>query len=477
MAVLPISHRRPSTFGSRIATRPRKARSSSPASRRSSGCCSTSAAPTRRAGLRSGILVSGYQGSPLGGFDREVARLGSLAVEHDIVHRPGVNEELGATAVWGSQMASSLPGARYDGVLGVWYGKAPGVDRAADAIRHGNFAGTDPRGGVLALCGDDPPSKSSTLPSASESLLAALEVPVFAPGSVQEALDLGRHAIACSRASGLWAALKVADRGRRRDRRRRGRRRTASTPRMPILEWEGAPYVHRPSPEPADAAASLELERTLREVRLPLALALRAAQRRSTGSSCAAPRRPARRGRRRRGRATRRCRRCATSTSARRPRAGRSACRSRSTRARSREFAAGLDEVLVVEDKGPFLERLVKDALYGTRRARRGSSASATSAARGWCRRPARSTADTIARAVGCRVLAHEDSAAVRERAGAARRASPLRRSAPPRAALLLRLPAQLEHAGRRRPLVGAGIGCHTMVMLGGAKAAATCAA
>ena len=106
-------------------------------------------------------------------------------------------------------MASTLPGARYDGVLGVWYGKAPGVDRAADAIRHGNFAGTDPRGGVLALCGDDPQSKSSTLPSASESLLAALEVPVFAPGTVQEALDLGRHAIACSRASGLWAALKV----------------------------------------------------------------------------------------------------------------------------------------------------------------------------------------------------------------------------------------------------------------------------
>ena len=139
----------------------------------------------------------------------EVGGLGALAAEYELILQPAVNEELAATAVWGSQLAGTLPGPRYDGVLGVWYGKAPGVDRAADAIRHGNFVGTDPRGGVLALCGDDPACKSSTIPGASESLLAALHVPVFAPGSVQEVLDLGRHAIACSRASGLWAALKV----------------------------------------------------------------------------------------------------------------------------------------------------------------------------------------------------------------------------------------------------------------------------
>ena len=101
------------------------------------------------------------------------------------------------------------PGARKAGVLGVWYGKAPGVDRAADAFRHGNFVGAHPEGGLIALCGDDPTCKSSTLPSATESALAALGMPVVHPGSVQELLDLGRHAIAASRASGLWVAVKA----------------------------------------------------------------------------------------------------------------------------------------------------------------------------------------------------------------------------------------------------------------------------
>src|SRR5215207_2505279 len=222
-----------------------------------------------RAGLRTATLVSGYQGSPLAGFDKEVASLRELAREHDVILRPAVNEELGATAVWGSQLAGTLPGPRYDGVVGVWYGKAPGVDRSADAIRHGNYVGADPHGGVLALCGDDPACKSSTIPSASESLLAALQVPVLAPGSVQELLDLGRHAIACSRASGLWAALKVvtavadatatADVGLDR-----------VVPVVPTLEWEGAPYVHRPSSHLL-APQSMEMERTLRGVRLELA--------------------------------------------------------------------------------------------------------------------------------------------------------------------------------------------------------------
>jgi indolepyruvate ferredoxin oxidoreductase len=164
----------------------------------------------RRAGHRTGTFVSGYPGSPLGGFDVELGRALRLAGDEDVVHVPGLNEDLSATAVWGSQRASALPGARRDGVLGVWYGKSPGIDRSGDAIRHANTAGTGPLSGAVAFVGDDPTGKSSTVPCASESMLAELGLPVFYPGSVQDVVDLGPHAIACSRASGLWTAMKVA---------------------------------------------------------------------------------------------------------------------------------------------------------------------------------------------------------------------------------------------------------------------------
>src|SRR5262249_34905531 len=141
-------------------------------------------------------------------LDRELARQRALLEEHGIVHVPGLNEELAATAAWGSQLARRF-GSGYDGVLGVWYGKAPGLDRAGDALRHANWVGTGRASGGLVLVGDDPGSKSSTLPSASEYALQDFGMPVFYPGSVQEILDLGRHAIACSRASGVWCALKL----------------------------------------------------------------------------------------------------------------------------------------------------------------------------------------------------------------------------------------------------------------------------
>src|SRR3954465_13692469 len=215
----------------------------------------------RTAGLRTGAMVSGYQGSPLGGFDKELGRVRGLATELGLRHVPAVNEELGATAVWGSQLLEALPGATVDGVVGVWYGKAPGVDRAADALRHGSFSGAHPKGGLVALCGDDPSSKSSTLPSASEGILAALHMPVLFPGDLQETLDLLRHAVALSRASGLWSAVKVATNvadaaGTARvgvDRVR---------PVAPILEHDGGPYVHRPNGNLL-APDSLEMERTL----------------------------------------------------------------------------------------------------------------------------------------------------------------------------------------------------------------------
>ena len=220
----------------------------------------------RRRGLSTATLVSGYQGSPLGGLDKELARWREACENHHVFLRPGLNEELGATAAWGSQLASSLPGARYDGVLGMWYGKAPGLDRAADALRHGNFVGVSRTGGALALVGDDPSCKSSTLPSASESLLASLHIPIFFPGNVQEVIDLGLHAFGCSRASGLWAGMKivtnVAD--------GTGTAEVAPdriSPVVPDLGYEHVPSAKLLAPD------SLDMERTMLGERTDLALA------------------------------------------------------------------------------------------------------------------------------------------------------------------------------------------------------------
>jgi indolepyruvate ferredoxin oxidoreductase len=160
-----------------------------------------------RAGLRTGGFVSGYRGSPLGGLDQQAHRAGKLLSEHDIVFKEGLNEDLGATAVWGSQQANLFPGATHDGVFGMWYGKAPGVDRTGDAFKHANFAGTWPKGGVLAVAGDDHACKSSTLPSQSEYAFQDFEMPVLAPADVQEVLDYGLLGYALSRFSGLWVGL------------------------------------------------------------------------------------------------------------------------------------------------------------------------------------------------------------------------------------------------------------------------------
>ncbi|MCP2321258.1 indolepyruvate ferredoxin oxidoreductase [Nocardia amikacinitolerans] len=162
-----------------------------------------------RAGRRTACFISGYEGSPLAGYDTELERNAALLDRHDIVFRPGVNEELAATAVQGTQLAAMQSDKRVDGVSAIWYGKSPGLDRAADAVRHGNLMGAHPEGGVLALVGDDPAAKSSSVPGASELLLADLGLPVLYPADPQQALDFGLHGIAMSRACGLWVAMKV----------------------------------------------------------------------------------------------------------------------------------------------------------------------------------------------------------------------------------------------------------------------------
>ncbi|MGD6741749.1 indolepyruvate ferredoxin oxidoreductase family protein [Streptomyces sp. BH106] len=163
----------------------------------------------RERGLRTGSLVSGYEGSPLAGYDMELARRKPLFEGLDHVHLPAVNEELAATSVMGSQLADQAGSLKVDGVTGYWYGKSPGLDRASDALRHANLVGTHPQGGAVALTGDDPAGKSSSLPCASEYTLADLQMPTLYPADAQDVLELGRHAVEMSRHTGLWSAMKI----------------------------------------------------------------------------------------------------------------------------------------------------------------------------------------------------------------------------------------------------------------------------
>ena len=163
----------------------------------------------RQRGLRIAAFVSGYPGSPLGGFDQILERNAALLADHDVRWVPGVNEDLAATAVWGSQQDNLAPLSDHDGVIGMWYGKAPGVDRSGDAFRHANLHGVGTNGGVVCAVGDDPQSKSSTLPGASEVALYDAGMPILVPGTPQEVLDLGRHAYELSRYTGCWTGLKI----------------------------------------------------------------------------------------------------------------------------------------------------------------------------------------------------------------------------------------------------------------------------
>lgn len=222
-----------------------------------------------RRGLTTATFIAGYRGSPLGGFDLELERQAKLMQENLVYHSPGLNEELGATAVWGSQMLEVVPGNKYDGVLGMWYGKAPGVDRTGDVFKHANLSGTAKNGGVLALAGDDPSSKSSTLPSHSEVALYDALIPTLYPGTVQEILDLGLHGFMLSRNSGLWAGMKivtnVADGA--------GTAEVAPdriTPVIPTVELDGRPFTPQMNLKLLPPV-NLELERQLHYARLELA--------------------------------------------------------------------------------------------------------------------------------------------------------------------------------------------------------------
>ncbi|MEU1963156.1 indolepyruvate ferredoxin oxidoreductase family protein [Nocardia sp. NPDC019304] len=320
-----------------------------------------------RAGRRVGTFVSGYQGSPLGGVDKMLSGMPEVLAEHDISFVPGLNEELAATSVWGSQ--ADLPAGRptHDGVVGVWYGKGPGLDRATDALRHANMYGVNPRGGVLLLVGDDPAAKSSTVPAVSERSLAAMNIPVLFPRNAREVVTMGLHGVALSRASGCLVAMKivadVADGAWTVD---------GSVGDIdivvPEIEWEGRRFYYRQRPMAAPAD-SLLAEADLYGPRWEL---VRAYSTRNGLDVIEVD--PAR--------ATLGIAATGTTFDAVRQAlldlgADDDALYGAGIRLlrigmpypvapdRVREFAAGLDRLIVVEDKTAFIETQIRDILYG----------------------------------------------------------------------------------------------------------------
>ena len=419
----------------------------------------------RRAGHHTAVFASGYPGSPLAGLDQELQRAAALAPDLPIVLRPALNEELGVSAVMGSQLAAIRPDARYQGVVGLWYGKAPGLDRASDALRHAVFTGTSPLGGAVAIVGDDPAAKSSTLPSSSDATLIDLHLPILYPADVTEALDLGRHAIALSRASGLWVGLKIV--GAVAD----GTATVELDPdrvRPVVPSLGGEPYTCRPDGLLL-GAHSLEIERELRGPRHEMAIAYGTAN--DLNRVVVDPPSPwlgvvaSGLTFRELMEAFGRLGLDASGLAAAGIRVLQMKMPIPFDPAVVRSFAAGLEEVMVVEEMNPSLERRMRDALYGV---------AGRPLVTGRLDRDGGPLMPGHGPLVADRML-EPLRRALSDRLG--HRIAPL--PPPPRERMLIaihdaRTPAFCSGCPHNRStrvpegsLVGAGIGCHTMAMLG----------
>ena len=165
----------------------------------------------RANGLNTAGFISGYRGSPIGGYDNALWAAKTYLENQDILFKPGLNEDLAATAIWGTQQLDFVPGRKVDGVFSIWYGKGPGVDRSGDALKHINYNGTHPNGGVLVVFGDDHPGKSSSIGHQSDPALAANSIPVLFPATIQEYLDFGLHGIALSRFASVVVGFKCVN--------------------------------------------------------------------------------------------------------------------------------------------------------------------------------------------------------------------------------------------------------------------------
>ena len=422
-----------------------------------------------RNGLATATLVSGYEGSPLAGYDLELQRQGALLEQNAVVFRPAVNEELAADAVQGSQLASASPDRTCDGVVGVWYGKAPGLDRATDALRHGNLGGAHATGGVLVLVGDDSIAKSSTVPSSSELAMAEIGMPVLAPADPQDVLDLGLHGIAMSRFCGLWTGVKLATNvvdGAASVRVGAGRLGFTE----PDRRVGGSDFTHEVSAHFLQPNLG-RLESSLTGERLELArryahanhLNVIEGDRRGRVGVVAA------------GATYLDVRQALRMIGIGDEDLGNSGVRVLKLGLVSpleprivEEFADGLDEIVVVEEKRAFIELALKDQLYGQADAPLISGRRSPSGAPMF-RTTADLPADLIAGRLAPRILAHLASPAVEAWLGA-QRAAPRRLDLLP---IATRTPYYCSGCPHNRStqapagsLVGAGIGCHALAAL-----------
>lgn len=311
-------------------------------------------------GLKTGGYISGYRGSPVGTYDMNLTQAEAALKEHNIVFQPGVNEDMAATAVWGSQQVGLFPGARVDGVFSIWYGKAPGMDRSMDPLRHANLAGTNAKGGAILLVGDDHGAKSSTLACYSDGNFSSLGMPLLAPANAQEVLDFGLHGIAMSRYSSTLVGMKLV---------------------TDVVEGGGSVYVSPDSPKitlpeksvphPGIAPFTpiLEQERVLWDIKLGLTLDYARANdlNRITGSD------KARIGIVAAGKAWQDLEQALAGMNYRDGKIGGAEVRLMQVGMvwplddqAVKRFARGLDTIIVVEEKRPLLEDQIRAQLYGS---------------------------------------------------------------------------------------------------------------
>ncbi|MDX2316669.1 MAG: indolepyruvate ferredoxin oxidoreductase family protein [Gammaproteobacteria bacterium] len=418
------------------------------------------------AGQNTAGYISGYRGSPLGAFDQQLLRASSYLDAHHVRFNPGVNEDLAATALWGTQQAHLDGEGSYDGVFGLWYAKGPGVDRSGDALRHSNLAGTAPLGGVLALLGDDHTCESSTTAHQSEFAMVDAMIPILNPAGVQEILDYGLYGIAMSRYAGCWVSLKcvhdtvestasvVVDPGR-------------VQPRLPLdhVLPEGGLNIRWPD-------TPLEQEARLHNHKMEAARAFCRANKldRTVFAS-----RGARVGIVTTGKSYLDVRQALVDLGIDEPAAERLGLRLYKVAmpwplepAGLMAFCDGLDVVIVVEEKRPLLETQVKDCLYGRARA---PAVIGKHNSEGRLQFPSAGRLDTnqVAVAIGEQVLARHGDAALAARVAALRAFNEqVSNAAPAMQRLPYFCPGCPHNTSTRIPEGSralAGIGCHYMAL------------